>query len=127
MERIVGKWGRILRLKADDVPKAYRWFAKYGAWTVLICRLIPLLRSLISIPAGSVRMNFGVFILLTTLGSLIWNVMLVSIGAAVGGSWEKIVSYMDVYSNLVYALIALGILVILFLLFRRGKKKSTKP
>jgi membrane protein DedA with SNARE-associated domain len=113
--------GQILRLTPSDVHKTYNWFSKYGVWTVFFCRLIPLLRSLISIPAGSTRMNFGLFMLLTTLGSLIWNVILISIGAAVGSSWESIVGYMDVYSNLVYALIVLGGLAIILLMIRKRK------
>ncbi|XID91981.1 DedA family protein [Paenibacillaceae bacterium WGS1546] len=121
LERIVGRWGRILRLTPEDVRKTYRWFSKYGTWAVFLCRLVPLLRSLISIPAGSTRMNFGLFMLLTTTGSLIWNIVLVSIGAAVGSSWETIVGYMDVYSNVVYALIALGGLAILYFIFRRKR------
>ncbi|MBJ8193266.1 VTT domain-containing protein, partial [Bacillus cereus] len=88
----------------DDVRKTYRWFTRYGVWAVFICRMVPLLRSLISIPAGSTGMNFGLFMLLTTIGSLIWNIALVSVGVAVGASWETIVSYMDIYSNIVYAL-----------------------
>lgn len=124
MERIIVKWGRIVRLTTDDVQKAYQWFSKHGAWTVLLCRLVPLLRSLISIPAGSARMNFGLFLLLTTIGSLIWNIVLIGIGAAVGASWEKIVSYMDIYSNIIYVCIALGVLLIGALLFRRVKKAS---
>jgi len=121
MERIIVKWGWILRLTTADVNKAYAWFSKYGVWTVFLCRLVPLLRSLISIPAGSTRMNFGVFFLFTTLGSLIWNVILVSVGAAVGSSWETIVAYMDVYSNIVYALLALGGIAVLLFIFRRKK------
>jgi len=121
MERIIVKWGRWMRFTTSDVHKAYAWFSKYGVWTVFLCRLIPLVRSLISIPAGSTRMNFGVFILLTTLGSLIWNVILVSIGAAVGSSWGSIVAYMDVYSNIVYTLLAFGCLILLYLLIRKRK------
>lgn len=121
MERFIGKWGRILRLTPADVRKAYSWFSKYGVWTVFLCRMVPLLRSLISIPAGSTRMNFALFLLLTTIGSLIWNVALVSIGAAVGSSWETIVEYMDVYSNIVYALIVVVGLAFLYFLLRRKK------
>ena len=71
-------------------------------------RLVPLVRSLISIPAGSSGMRFTPFLALTTAGSLIWNTALVSVGAAVGASWDSIVHYMDLYSNIVYALLALG-------------------
>jgi membrane protein DedA with SNARE-associated domain len=112
IERVVEKWGHILRLTKKDVHKADKWFMKYGAWTVFFCRFVPLIRSLISLPAGMARMNFVTFLLLTTLGTLIWNVVLVNIGAAVGSSWETIVGYMDIYSNAVYAILA-----ILFILF----------
>lgn len=121
MEAIVNKWGRFLRLTAADVHKTYGWFTKHGVWAVLICRLVPLIRSLISIPAGSTRMNFGVFILLTALGSLIWNTALVCIGSAVGASWETIVAYMEVYSKIVYALIALCVLAVIYLMLRKRK------
>ncbi|WNQ11392.1 DedA family protein [Paenibacillus aurantius] len=103
LERIVIRYGRILRLTPQDIRKADAWFSRYGAWTVLFCRLVPLVRSLISIPAGSTRMNLPAFLVLTTVGSLIWNLVLVRVGAAVGGNWEDIVAYMDVYSNIVYA------------------------
>lgn len=122
LEKIVDKWGFILRLTRKDIHKADAWFAKYGVWTVFFCRLIPLVRSLISIPAGMSRMNFFMFLLLTTLGTLIWNVMLVNLGAAVGGSWESIVGYMDIYSNIIYA--GLGILFLLFIVMAVRKRKE---
>lgn len=120
--RLVERWGKYVRLTTADVEKAYGWFSKYGLWTVFLCRLVPLLRSLISIPAGSARMNFPVFMILTIIGSLIWNTILVVIGSSVGNSWESIVEYMDVYSNFVYALLALGLLAVIFYLFFRKKK-----
>lgn len=89
-------------------------------WTVFFCRFIPLIRSLISLPAGMAHMNFGVFLVLTTLGTLIWNVVLVSVGATVGGSWEIIVGYMDIYSNVVYVVLAL-LFVMFVVLFIRKK------
>lgn len=107
LEKIVDRWGRVLRLKKADIHKADSWFDKYGIWTVLFCRLIPLIRSLISIPAGMSNMKFGLFLLFTTVGTLIWNTILVSVGAAVGDNWESIVGVMDVYSNIVYVLIVI--------------------
>lgn len=114
LEAIVAKYGRILRLKPEDIRKADAWFDKYGTWAVFFGRLVPLIRSLISIPAGSSGMRFVPFLVLTVLGSLIWNVVLVNVGAAVGASWETIVHYMDIYSNIVYAglaLIAIGFVI----------------
>lgn len=121
--KIVDRWGRVLRLTRDDIHKADAWFDKYGPWTVFFCRLVPLIRSLISLPAGMSNMNFLLFLLLTTLGSLIWNTVLVSLGAAVGDNWERIVEYMDIYSNVAYAIIAvLGIAsIVWYINFRRKR------
>nr|WP_197969847.1 DedA family protein [Mesobacillus harenae] len=122
LEIIVDRWGHILRVTKEDIYKADAWFDKYGYWTVLFCRVIPLLRSLISIPAGMSNMNFGLFLLFTTIGTLIWNIVLVNIGAAVGESWEEIVGIIDTYANFVYALIAAGGLVFIVWFFRRKQR-----
>ena len=111
LESMVGRWGYLLRLKKGDIRKANDWFAFHGVAAVFFCRFVPLIRSLISLPAGMARMPLGLFLFLTTLGTMTWNVVLVKIGAAVGDSWERIVHYLDIYANVVY-----GILVILFLL-----------
>ena len=103
------------------------WFHRFGVWTIFFGRLVPLIRSLISIPAGMSRMNMGVFLLFTTIGTLIWNTILVSVGAAVGASWSDIVGYMDIYSNVVYLILA--VLIVLFLVFyikKKGKAKLSK-
>jgi membrane protein DedA with SNARE-associated domain len=122
LERIIDRWGKVLRVKKEDVRKADAWFDKYGYWAVLLCRMVPLIRSLISLPAGMSGMKFVPFLFFTTIGTLIWNSILVSVGTAVGGNWNEIVEFMDVYSNIVYAIIALVALVILYLYIRRAKK-----
>ncbi|MEB7806979.1 DedA family protein [Mammaliicoccus fleurettii] len=121
LERIIEKWGKYLRLTKEDVRKADAWFDKYGPWTVFFCRFIPLIRSLISIPAGMSGMNQWLFLLLTTLGTLIWNLILVIVGAKVGDNWHQIVNYMDVYSNFMYAIIAIGIIVFIIWFVKRKK------
>jgi membrane protein DedA with SNARE-associated domain len=123
LEKIVDRWGGVLRLTRKDIRKADAWFDKYGPWTVLLCRLVPLIRSLISIPAGMSGMNFPLFILLTTIGSLIWNAALVTIGAAVGDNWELIVRYMDIYSNIAYVLLAISGIAIYFWYVRFRRKR----
>ena len=119
LEKIIGKYGKYLRLTIKDIHKADAWFDKYGVWAVFFGRLIPLVRSLISIPAGMSNMKFGLFLLFTTLGTLIWNTVLVSVGAAVGDNWDEIVGYMDIYSNIVYTLIAIGGIAFLFWYFKK--------
>lgn len=124
LERIVERWGHILRIKKTDIHKAERWFEKYGYWTVLFCRMVPLIRSLISIPAGMAKMKFSLFLLFTTIGTLIWNVILVSVGAALGENWESILSFMDVYSNAVYLLIAVGGILFISIFIIKRRKQS---
>lgn len=124
LEKIVDKYGRWLRLTKEDIHKADAWFDKYGIWTVLFCRVIPLVRSLISIPAGMSNMNFGLFLLFTTTGTLVWNTILVNLGAAVGSNWDDIVGYMDIFSNIIYVII--GILMLLALNWYIKKRKQRK-
>ncbi|WP_284645917.1 DedA family protein [Paenibacillus silviterrae] len=125
LERIVTRYGRLLRLSGEDLHRTFGWFERYGSWAVFLCRFVPLIRSLISIPAGTVRMKIVPFLLLTTLGSLIWNAVLIYLGAAVGASWESIVHYMDVYSNFIYGLLL--VLLVLFVIVQVRKRKGIRP
>lgn len=120
-----GPVGKVLRLKKEDVQKAMDWFDSKGNYTVLLCRFIPIVRSLISIPAGIAKMNMGRFLWMTTLGSLIWNLVLICLGAAAGSSWQKAVVYFGSYTQA--AKIVLGIFAfagILLFLRRRFLQKS---
>jgi membrane protein DedA with SNARE-associated domain len=118
LEKIVDRWGHILRLKQEDIYKADAWFDKYDVWTVFFCRMIPLLRSIISIPAGMANMNFSLFLFLTFIGTLIWNTILVCVGAMLGESWHTIIAFTEVYSNIIYVTIGLGGIWILFYYFK---------
>ena len=100
LKRIVnGKIGKVLRLKASDIEKADKWFDTKGNKTVFFCRFIPIVRSLISIPAGMSEMPMQKFLLYTILGSLIWNTVLIIVGSIVGDKWETIVGYLDNFSK----------------------------
>lgn len=122
--RIVDKYGKILRLKTKDLDKTIQWFEKYGYWTVFFCRFVPLLRSLISIPAGLTRMNIPLFILFTTVGTIIWNAVLIYLGKAVGGNWHTIVYYMDIYSRIIYIILAILIIFVIWKWFKRQRKQK---
>ena len=104
---VEGKVGKILRLKGEDIAKADAWFRSKGRITVFFCRCVPVVRSLISIPAGMSRMKFSLFFLYTTAGTLIWNILLVSLGAFMGESWDYIAWLAGEYSHVM--LIVLGI------------------
>lgn len=99
--------GKLLRLKGEDIAKAEEWFRTKGRKTVFFCRCIPVVRSLISIPAGMSGMELPRFLLYTTAGTLIWNILLVSLGALMGESWEYLSWLVGEYSHVM--LIVLGI------------------
>ncbi|SHM72045.1 SNARE associated Golgi protein [Caldanaerovirga acetigignens] len=98
---------KVFRLKKEDLSNARRWFDKYGSKAVLICRFIPFMRSIISVPAGMARMKMNIFLLLTVIGTFIWNTVLVFLGRLAGNAWDKVVLYMDYYSMTVGSLIFL--------------------
>lgn len=122
---ISGKVGKILRLKNSDIDKADKWFDTKGQKTVFFCRFIPLIRSLISIPAGMSEMHMSKFLVYTTIGSLIWNTVLIVIGSIVGNNWTSILSVLDTYSKIV--VIVMAIVVILFIvIFYKKRLKHEK-
>lgn len=130
LERLVDRYGKVLRIKSSDLERARKFFLRYGNKAVFLCRMVPLVRSLISIPAGMSKMRFGFFLMFTTAGTLIWNMVLVIAGALVGDQWENILAFMDLYSHIVY--IVLGVVLaaaVMFYLVRRHRrrKKASNP
>lgn len=115
-----GKVGKWLGFKPADVEKANSWFERKGNITVLFCRCIPIVRSLISIPAGMSKMKMLPFIIYTVVGTTVWNTILVVAGHFFGASWEKVVHIVDKFSNAV--LIVLILAVIAFLIWHFTKK-----
>ena len=123
---VSGKIGKILRLKNSDIDKADEWFDKKGNKTVFFCRFIPIVRSLISIPAGMSEMPLGKFFLYTTVGSLIWNTILIVIGSIVGENWQSILNIFDTYSNIVLVLLVIIFVVGVYLFYHTKNKKKSK-
>lgn len=119
-----GKFGRVLRLKPEDVDKATAWFARYEKKAVLICRCVPIVRSLISIPAGVTEMNVPLFLLLTTVGSAVWNTVLVCLGAFLGAQWEKALPYFDQFSNVILVLCVIAVVALVIWWIVRNHKKG---
>lgn len=115
------KFGKILRINNKDIDSTFNYFQSKGEKTIFFCRFIPLIRSLISVPAGMNKMNMSKFMIYTTLGSLIWNIVLIVIGNIVGSKWEEILKILDAYSK--YTVIILFI-VTLIVIFKFYKKKS---
>lgn len=107
----------------EDYDKSVAFMDKHGRKAIFFGRFVPGVRSLISIPAGLYAIPLGVFTLLTAAGSAIWNTIFLTIGYFMGSNWTVIEPYTDIFSNVVYAIIALVILWFLVKLVLREKKR----
>ena len=109
LDRFLIRYGKWFRLTPGDVRKAETWFDRHSDRAVLICRCVPLIRSLISIPAGFRRMNLARFLVLTTIGSLVWNSALVIAGYVLRDNWEDVEPIIGVVQWIVIALIVVAV------------------
>lgn len=114
-----GKVGKVLRLAPADIDKAETWFARYEYKAVFICRCVPVLRSVISVPAGMARMRPTPFLLLTIAGSFIWNTILVWAGFLAGDGWEAMAKYVDGFTTAAVILLGLAAVAGLWLWLKK--------
>ncbi len=115
---------QLLGFKSDDAQKAVDWFNRHGTAGILYGRCIPIIRSLISIPAGIAQTPLPKFCLLTIIGSTIWNTILVGLGAWVGQSWHKIVVIFDEYTTVAIIIMAIGGLYLAYRWYQKRIKKD---
>jgi membrane protein DedA with SNARE-associated domain len=121
---LVDRYGRYVMLKQSDIDKANDWFERYSGKAVIIGRLVPVVRSLVSIPAGMTKMSLPVFIVYTTLGSALWNGILVGAGYILGDNWEEVEQYVG---YLQYAVILGAIGLVGWFLWHRLRGKRGNP
>lgn len=125
-ERIRGwveRWGKWFLVKPADFDLATAWFNRYSNATVLFCRLIPAVRSVISAPAGVVKMNFAVFLAYSTIGMTAWTAILGYVGYALGENWHRVTEFVDPGSKIVVAICGVAALVFVGVrVARRGKR-----
>lgn len=114
-------YGYIILMSEDDYENALAKFDKHGRKMVLIGRVMPAIRSLISIPAGLNKMALPTFLLYTTLGTAIWNVILLGAGYALGENWQRVMQFLRTYEYIFWAII--GLLVIYYV-FKRLRSRS---
>ncbi|HLK95070.1 MAG TPA: DedA family protein [Nocardioidaceae bacterium] len=122
-ERASALLARIPLVDREDVDRASDWFARHGRSAVLLGRLVPGVRSLVSLPAGAQRMPLGQFVVYTAIGSLVWNSLLVGGGYALGTQWDRVQAYAD---WLDYLLIGALLLVVGWLALRRVRARRTR-
>ncbi|MFH8376532.1 DedA family protein [Streptomyces cyaneofuscatus] len=108
-ERMHALWAKLPLVKPSDLVRTEEWFARHGTKAVLLGRMVPVFRSLISVPAGVERMPLPVFIGLTTAGSLVWNTVLVLAGYWLGDSWDVVGTYVGLVSKVVLGLAVLAV------------------
>ena len=120
---ISSKYGKLLRVKPKDIESAHKWFEEKGNKTVFFCRFVPIVRSLISIPAGMSEMSLWKFIIYTISGSAIWNSLLVCVGAFAGDKKDIIVNILDKTSNVILILLILGGLIFVYRFYSKRKTK----
>lgn len=108
----------------DDVNRAGDWFNRYGTWSVLIGRVIPVVRSLISIPAGFNRMGLVQFSGWTLLGSAVWNTILVTSGYVLGDNWCSILGVLNVFEDVVIGVVI--VIVLAFIVLRARKLVASR-
>lgn len=117
------KFGKFLHLKPKHVDIAERWFAKYGPVIVFTGRFVPVMRQVVSIPAGMARMKLSLFTLLTVLASIPWSILFVWLGKSLGDNWDKINTEAAKYVQPII-LVAVALLVVYFLYQYRKRGKS---
>ena len=109
-------------LKVSDLERTEAWFAKHGGKAVFFGRMVPIFRSLISIPAGVEKMNAGTFLLLTTLGSFIWNFIFVYAGFRLGENWDQVEPYAEWFQRLVILAVVVVVGVFVFVRVRELRR-----
>lgn len=114
---------KALGFQREDVQRTVSWFEKKGKKAVLFGRCVPIIRSLVSIPAGMADMELPLFFIYTVIGSTVWNVLLVSLGAMLGASWSLVLTWLAAYAKVTKALLWGGIAVGIFLLWK-GKRRG---
>jgi membrane protein DedA with SNARE-associated domain len=108
LRALVIRYGVWMGFREPDLDRAEAWFDRHSRVAVLICRCIPLVRSLISIPAGFRRMPLGAFTVFTALGSLVWNAVLIVAGYLLADRWKDVVDYTEPFQTVV--IVVLGLL-----------------
>lgn len=108
LRRFIEKYGKFALLTVEDFDRSKSWFAKYDDWVIFFSRMIPVVRSLISIPAGVSSMNLFQFCVFTILGTSLWSFALSYAGRLLGERWSLITQWINTYQNIVLAIVLLA-------------------
>jgi membrane protein DedA with SNARE-associated domain len=123
---LVEKYGKYILISHHDLDLADRWFKKYGEATIFFSRLLPIVRTFISFPAGVAKMNLWRFSLYTVIGSFPWCVGLVYVGQRLGAHWEKIRGYFHRFDLVIGIILIAGIVWYVWRHLRNLKKEKSE-
>jgi membrane protein DedA with SNARE-associated domain len=118
---LLDRYGRYVGIGAEDLDRADRWFERWGTWAVFLGRMVPLVRTFVSYPAGISRMPMGRFVLFSTLGSLPWNAALIFAGFVVGENYRQIEAAIKPYEYVIYAVV-IGLAALVIVRWRMAKR-----
>lgn len=110
LRAFVVRFGRWFGVKPTDLERAENWFDRHAVAAVLLGRCVPLIRSVVSVPAGFRRMSIAPFLLYTAVGSLVWNTALIGAGAILGDQWDRVEPYVATLQWVVVGLLVLLVL-----------------
>ncbi len=119
---LIQHYGRWFMLTEEDLDRALEWFGRYGEYVIFFGRMVPIVRSLISVPAGLASMNLMRFSMYTAVGTALWSFILAFAGRLLGQSWPQVTAFMENYEHLV--LIAFALLVAMFVLNRLWRRRN---
>jgi membrane protein DedA with SNARE-associated domain len=123
-DRLYAMWERVPLVRASDLERAEAWFAKHGRGAVLYGRMLPLFRSLISVPAGVERMSIPVFVVMTAIGSLLWNSLLIFTGYWLGDQWHRAEQYIGTFTRAFAILMLLSLIA--FVVRRVSRNRASR-
>jgi membrane protein DedA with SNARE-associated domain len=121
---LLRRYGRWALLGEDDLDRSVAWFRDHGRLVILFGRCIPIVRSLISVPAGLTRMPLPQFALYTAIGTAAWSALLIGVGRVLGDNWQQALAIFDRYEQVFLALMALAVVVFVALRLRSRRRRA---
>lgn len=117
------KW---LGFDKDEMERTMRWFEQKGKKAILFGRCVPIIRSLVSVPAGMAQVPMPLFLFYTIVGSTVWNILLVSLGAMLGASWDSVLVWLEKYAAVIRILLIGGVMVwfVHYIMMKMSQKTS---
>ena len=121
---LIKRYGRWIFVSEEDLAQADRWFVRWGDWAAFVSRLLPIVRTFISFPAGVVRMNFPRFVIFTFAGSFLWCALLAYGGYVFGANWEQLRAAMRPFDIPIAMVIVAGVAYYIYHHVQKGKRRQ---